>query len=201
MDSISNYEKAYENIRPWLKQCDFNEAAPRLGFAPPADGALVVTVLGRRFHVGHDGVAQLEGKAAHVNLKSVIIWYLTYGGQGEPSLEFTPLSNFSSGIFGSRSADFGSFEWRKHEGLTLEQFRAAAKRIGTEFARSERYSETHRLYLFPKVPALLTYSEADDEFPAVIDTKFSMNAPAFLPFETLAVAQGLIETEFTRLTP
>jgi hypothetical protein len=146
--------------------------------------------------VDYEGVTQLDGEAANVNLKSVIIWYLTYGGQGKPSFEFTPLSSFSSGIFGSKSADFGSFAWRKHAGLTPEKFRAAAKRIGTEFVRSERYGEAHLLYLFPKVPVLLTYSEADEEFPAVIDTKFSMNAPIFLPFETLAVAQGLIESEF-----
>jgi hypothetical protein len=192
----SNYEKVYENIRPWLRQCDFDEAAPRLGFALPVDGALTFTVLGREMRVDSEGVTQLGGEAANVNLKSVIIWYLTYGGQGEPSLEFTPLSSFSSGVFGSTSADFGSFAWRKHAGLTLEKFRAAANRIGTEFVRSERYGEVHLLYLFPKVPVLLTYSEADEEFPAVIDTKFSMNAPIFLPFETLAVAQGLIENEF-----
>jgi hypothetical protein len=192
----SNYEKAYENIRPWLKRCDFYEAAPRLGFAPPIDGALVFTVLGRKFLVDHDGVTQLDGEAANVNLKSVIIWYVTYGGKGEPSFEFAPLSSFSSGVFGSTSADFSSFAWRKHEGLTLEQFRATAKRIGTELVRSERYGEVHRLYLFPKVPVLLTYSEADDEFPAVVDIKFSLNASTFLPFETLAFAQALIEREF-----
>jgi hypothetical protein len=177
-------------------RCDFDEAAPRLGLVPPIDGALTFTVLGREMRVDHDGVTQLDGEAAHVNLKSVIIWYLTYGGQGNPSFEVTPLSSFSSGRFGGTSADFGSFAWRRHAGLTPEKFRAAAKRIGTEFVRSERYGEVHLLYLFPKIPALLTYSEADDEFPALIDTKFSLNAPTFLPFETLAVAQGLIENEF-----
>jgi hypothetical protein len=193
----SNYEKAYESIRPWLKRCDFDEAAPRLGFVPPIDGALLFTALGRKVRVDRDGVTQLDGEAADINLKSIIIWYVTYGGQGEPSFEFAPLSSFTGSMSGgNKSADFGSFVWQKHAGLSLEHFRATANRIGAGFVRSERYGEARLLYLFPKVPVLLTYSEADDEFPAVVDTKFGLNASTFLPFETLAFAHRLIENEF-----
>jgi hypothetical protein len=193
---VNNYEKNYEHIRSWLADCDFAEAAPRLGLSPAIDGTIKLTALGREFSVNRDGVFQLCGEPSDVNLKSVIIWYLTYGGQGEPAVEFGSSSSFSGGMFGARSSDYNSYEWQKHAGLTLRQFRAVAKRIGAEFVRSERYGEVWRLFLFPKVTLLLEYSEADDEFPATIDIKASANALTFLPFETLAVAHGLIESEF-----
>ncbi|MDR0818096.1 MAG: DUF3786 domain-containing protein [Oscillospiraceae bacterium] len=199
---MSNYDRVYETIRAWLSECDFSEAASRLGFEPPNDGVLTFASMGRGWRVDKDGVTQISGSGTHVNFRSVIIWYLTFkGSKWTPAIreadEFAPLPSFSSGIFGQRSADFQSFEWRRHSGLTYGEFRSAAERIGAKLTRSERYGEVRRLDVFPKVPALLTYSEEDDEFPAQVDVKFRADALTFLPFETLAVLHGLIEREFS----
>jgi len=193
---VSNYDKAYESIRPWLAAVDFAEASARLGLVSPDGVSAKLSVLGRGFVASADGVEQVSGEAASVNLRSVIVWYLTHGGSGQPTFRFTPLSGLSQGIFGTRSSDFSDWEWQRHAGLTLAGFRAICQRINAEPMRTSEHSESRLLMLFPKVAALLTYEEADDEYPAILDIKFDQQAIVYLPFETLAVAEGLISQEF-----
>jgi hypothetical protein len=171
---MTNHEKNYENIRSWL--CVLTE---------PCE----IDFIGRRWRVDCNGVEQLSGRPAHVNCKSVLIWYFTFGGTGDPSFEFTSIHSFSHGIFRSSG-------WRTETSPTLDEFRKTAQHLGAILLRKERYGEAWLLNVLPKIPVLLTYSEADDEFPASLDIKFGSNATTFLPFETLAVLQGLIVSEF-----
>ncbi|MDR2421207.1 MAG: DUF3786 domain-containing protein [Oscillospiraceae bacterium] len=172
---ITNAEIAYHSvIRPMLRKLD---------------GEREVAFLGRRFRVTGEDVEQLSGKPAHINCKGVLVWYFTFGGEGEPSFEFASLQSFSHGIFRGAA-------WEPYTGASLSEFRGTAAALGAGFLRRERYGEAWLLFALPKVPVLLTYSEADEEFPAVLDIKFGKNADTFLPFETLAVLHGLIKREF-----
>jgi hypothetical protein len=171
---MNNYEKNYNQIRVWLS------SLPK-----PQE----INFLGRRWRVDSCGVEQLSGQPADVNCKSVLVWYFTYGGVGEPNYEFLPLYKFSNGIFQSNS-------WMTDFSLTRENFRKVSEQMGAEFLRKERYGETYFFLVLPKIAALLTYTEADDEFPAALDIKFGSNAATFLPFETLAVLHGLITAEY-----
>ncbi|MDR1573858.1 MAG: DUF3786 domain-containing protein [Clostridiales Family XIII bacterium] len=173
---MTNYEKAYEQIRPWLGKL----AEPR-----------EIQFLGRLWRVDQGGVDRLSGPPAHVNCKSVLVWYFTFGGQGEPSYEFVPLHGFSHGIFRENDWETGACAT-----LTLDGFRAVSARLGADFLRRARYGEAWLLRALPKLPALLTYSEADEEFPATLDIKYGANATTFLPFESLAVLNGLIRAEY-----
>jgi hypothetical protein len=172
--SKTNHEKVYEQLRAWLSD-----------ISTPQE----IQLLGRNWLVSSDGVEQLSGPPAHVNCKSVLIWYFTYGGEGEPSYEFKPFHGFSQGIFRGG-------EWDTGTTATLEKFREVSERIGAALIRSGRYSETRLLHALPKIPVLLTYNEADDEFPATLDIKNGANATTFLPFETLGVLNSLIIAEY-----
>jgi len=183
---LTNHEKAYEQIRPWLQN-----------IKKPAE----VTFLGRAFSVTKDDVVQLSGDPIHVNAKGVLVWYYTYGGADNPELypsyDFVLLYTFSHGIFSDQSA------WRQNavkaqSDLTIETVRSAAKRIGADFYRKEKYGESYLLLALPKVPVLITFTEGDDEFEPQLTVKFSSNATEILPFETLAILMGLIEREFIR---
>jgi hypothetical protein len=172
---MSNYEIVYESLRGWLSEM----AAPQ-----------EILFLGRNWLVSSDGVEQLSGPPGHVNCKSVLVWYFTFGGQGEPNYEFRPFHSFSQGIFRGD-------EWGLKVSATLEEFRAISTRIGAGLLRQERHGEAWLLHVLPKVPVLLTYNEADDEFPAILDIKYGGNATTFLPFETLGVLNSLISAEYS----
>ncbi|MDR3310413.1 MAG: DUF3786 domain-containing protein [Oscillospiraceae bacterium] len=192
---MTNHEKVYEELRLRLADCDLAEAAPRAGLVF-SDGAVGVRTLGRELRVTNSGVELVSGPPCSVNLKSVLVWYLTFGGAGDASYEFVPVHSFSHGIFGSQSPDFSSHGWRGYAGLTPERFAAVSGRIGAELVRRERYGESRLLVPLPKLPVLLTFSEADDEFAAQIDLKVGKNATDFLPFETLCVMCGLVTREY-----
>jgi hypothetical protein len=178
----NNYEKAYLSLVPWLD-----------GVPEPVE----LQFLGRGFRVGAGGVEQLSGPPVHVNGKSVLIWYVTqYGGGEKPSYDFRPISSFSFGIFAGSGVSWQQKQQPRFGGLTAEGFRREAERIGAAPLRPERYGESWLLHAFPELPALLTFTEADEEFPADVDVKFGANATRVLPFETLAVLQSLIESEF-----
>jgi hypothetical protein len=170
---MTNHEKNYEQIRSWLDN-----------LSEPCE----LDFLGRTWRVERGGVEQLSGAPAHINCKSVLVWYFTFGGQGEPSYEFVLLSHFSYGIFREQISPGVS--------LTLPEFQETARRLGAGFMQKTRYGESWLWFVLPKVPVLLTYSEADEEFPSLLDVKFGSNATTFLPFETLAVLHGLIIREF-----
>jgi hypothetical protein len=176
--AMTNHEKNYEKIRLWLSN-----------MPKPCE----VEFLGRLWRVDSTGVEQMSGAPAHVNCKSILVWYYTFGGQGEPSFDFVLLSHFSHGIFREQRTPSVS--------LTVSEFREAARRLGVAFLRKERYGESWLWFVLPKIPVLLTYSEADEEFPALMNIKFGMNATTFLPFETLAVLYGLITDEFAGTGP
>jgi hypothetical protein len=172
----NNSEKNYEFLRSWLS--DIKE--PR-----------IIEFLARTWRIDKNGVEQLSGDPANVNCKSVLIWYMTSGGVGEPSYLFVPLGNFSHGIFQDALGT-------PYVNLTLAEFRETATKLGAHFMREERYGESWLWLVFPEIPVLLKFSEADDEYPAMLDVKFGSNATTFLPFETLAVLDGLIDNEFKK---
>jgi hypothetical protein len=170
---MTNHEKNYEYLRGWLRNIS---------------QACEVDFLGRRWNVDGGGIEQLSGPPAHVNYKSVLVWYFTFGGEGEASFEFVQLSHFSHGIFREQRSP--------NVALTIAEFRETAERLGAAYFRKERYGEAWLWFVLPKVPVLLTYTEADEEFPALLNIKFGANATTFLPFETLAVLHGIILGEF-----
>jgi hypothetical protein len=184
MSRSTNYDKAYELIRAKLEVLT---EPITLGF------------LGRTFCADKNGVEQIGGDPIHINAKGVIVWYLTFGGRNlattPESFDFAPLNHFSYGIFSGSSA------WEKSRAsrlskLTAARFRENANRIGAEFLRSERYGESWLLFPFPELPLLLTFSEGDEEFQPSLNIKLGKNCERILPFETLAVLIGLIESEF-----
>ncbi|MDR0905858.1 MAG: DUF3786 domain-containing protein [Oscillospiraceae bacterium] len=187
---MNGYEKTYETLKLRLADCDFAAAASAVGLAAPTDGAVTVDFLGCRYRVDKSGVEQVSGGAANVNCKTVIVYYLTHGGSGFPQYEFQSLRAFASGLFdGSR----GVTAVERERITEYAQFTEAAKRLGAEFVReTANGSHIWLMYAFPKVPVLLTFVEGDDEFPAQTQLKFDVTATDFLPFETLAVLNGLI---------
>ncbi|MDR0862524.1 MAG: DUF3786 domain-containing protein [Oscillospiraceae bacterium] len=190
---MNGYEKTYETMRLRLADRDLSAAATALGLSAPIDGVLNLDFLGRQWRVDRLGVTQVGGNAASVNCKTVIVYYLTHGGGGFPQYDFVFLKSFASGLFdgsdGVTSAERGRL-------TDYARFVAIARRLNAEFLReTANGSHTWLFYAFPKVPVQLTFIEGDDEFPAQTQIKFDVTATTFLPFETLAVLNGLISGE------
>ena len=193
----SNYAHAYNLMRGSLPACDFSGSARELGLSPPEDGTLRLKFLGSDYYVDKTGVYPEGDDDASYNTRTVIIYYLTHGGKGEASYDFRTIRSFAHGLFnGDHSGKWGGTHKAGLE-VSLAVFEAAVKRMGAELMQSKNGAHSYLLFAFPKIPALITYNEGDEEFPADIVIKFGTNALNFLPFETLAVLHGLIEHNLT----
>jgi hypothetical protein len=190
----NGYEKTYALLRTRLAACDFSAAAVNLGLSAPENGVLRLSFLGRQWRADAAGVYLERGADAHVNCKSVIVYYLTFGGRGAPQYRFQLLHAFTGGFFAWQNS-----AWSAERGRTTltahAPFAAAAKRLGARPVGEARGVYTWMLFAFPKLPVQITYAEPDEDFPPKLLIKFDCTAADFLRFETLAVLHGLIAAE------
>jgi hypothetical protein len=154
-----------------------------------------IDFLGRKFELSRDGARPLDGKEVDVNYLSVLVYYALSGGNTEPfditrRYDFALLNTFAGGLFSSGGADWMAEPLRK-ACPRHETFRRAARNMGM-FYEGSRVAGEHAWLcpLLPKIPALVKYFEADDEFPCDIKIYYDKTVPEFLDFEPLAVLNG-----------
>ena len=189
---VTGYEKIYSTILPKLAECDLARNAPRLGAVASAEG-FRISFLGREYMITAGGVETTDGRPVDVNNRSVLIYYITSEGAGEPSYDFAPLSRLTGMIAGRNDLASGIMnsplirEFREN----YERFAAAMTKLGAEeIPAADSGKHVWRLSALPKILAQIVFYEADDEFPADIQIMFDKTAPRFLDFECLAFLSG-----------
>jgi hypothetical protein len=141
-----------------------------------------------------------------VNRKSVLIYYLTSGGRGEPVYQFKLLHNFAQGIFsGGGGADWMSAPLRKtfSEGADGPDrfFRAMAVLGASPVAAKASATSVWSYLLLPKMPVEIYFYKADEEFACDVKVMYDSTALHFVPLETLAVLHGCLLNEIKRAAP
>jgi hypothetical protein len=173
---------------PLSRQSKTEEASPRLETEKPS--------------------SCLAGKSStdsdsDVNRKSVLIYYLTSGGRGEPVYQFKLLHNFAQGIFsGGGGSNWMSAPLRKTfsgDPYGSERFSRAMAALGAGPVAAKAGATSVWAYLLlPKMPVEIYFYEADDEFPCEVKVMYDSTALCFVPFETLAVLHGCLLNEIKR---
>jgi hypothetical protein len=196
----NGYEKTYEAIAPRLRDLDFPYAALRLGFDLIDKYCMSIDFLGRKYELDREGVRPVDGKKVNVNFLSVLVYYAVSKGNSEPLYDFALLNSFTGGLFSGGSSDS---RWivepiRKACGGDYEKFRRAARDLGMIYEGSRVTAEhTWQYRLLPKIPVLIKYFEADDEFPWDIKIYYDKTVPEYLDFEPLAVLNGCLVAAVT----
>jgi hypothetical protein len=195
----NGYEKTYEAIAPRLRDLDFPYAALRLGFDLIDKYRMSIDFLGRKYELDREGVRPVDGKKVNVNFLSVLVYYAISKGNTEPLYDFALLNSFTGGLF---SGGGGGSDWmvepiRKACG-DYEKFRRAARELGMIYEGSRVTAEHAWQYrLLPKIPVLIKYFEADDEFPCDVKIYYDKTVPEYLDFEPLAVLNGCLVAAIT----
>jgi hypothetical protein len=201
---VNGYEKTYEAVAPRLRGLDFPYAAKRLGFDLIDKYTMSIDFLRRKYELSREGVRPVDGEKANVNILSVLAYYaLSEGGADplsmnpgaiQPPYDFALLSAFTGGLI-SGGGDSG---WmveplRRACGGDYEKFSRAARALGM-FSEGSRVAGEHAWLcrLLPKIPALIKYFEADDEFPYDIKIYYDKTVTDYLDFEPLAVLNGCL---------
>jgi hypothetical protein len=188
----SGYEKTYQAVAARLRDLEFPYAAKRLGFDLIDKYTMSIDFLDRKYVLSRDGVRPVDGAKAEVNTLSVLAYYAVSKGSTEPLHDFALLNTFAGGLLSGGGAD-----WMVEPLLKLcgnyETFRRAARNLGMVYEGSRSAGEHAWQYrLLPKIPVLIKYFEADDEFPRDIKIYYDKTVTEFLDFEPLAVLNGCL---------
>ena len=200
---VTGYEQIYLDIVGRLADCDFSEAAGRLGLNLLPDGTLSVNFLGRIYHITKNGVQPTDGNPVSVNNLSILVYYTTSKGSGEPKYSYRMLGAFAKGGFSGNNDR--SLKWMTAP-LThaftgdIGKFRAIMDTLGGvafEEEKPRRGQSVWLYFLLPKIPCKIIYYEADEEFPCEVKILLDDGAMQFLEFEQLAFLQGSLVRAIT----
>jgi hypothetical protein len=190
----SGYEQIYESLLPKLSECDFLEAAGRLGLSLQPDGSLSVNFLGREYEISSRGVNPTDGKPVDVNNRSVLAYYALSKGAGEPAFTYVPVSSLT----GTKMVFSTNIKWMTDSLGKLfsgdyEKFSETMRKLGAVFnGKLSSSGYAWLLDVLPKIPLQIVYYDDDDEFPCEVQILFDKNASRFMEFECLAFLEGCL---------
>lgn len=190
----SGYEQIYESLLPKLSECDFSEAAGRLGLSLRPDSGMSVNFLGREYEISSRGVNPTDGKPVDVINRIVLAYYALSKGVGEPALSYVPVSDLTDAKIAFNinlkwmTAPLGNIFSGDYEG-----FCEIMRSLGGVFnGRLNSGGYAWFLKVLPKIPLQIVYYDGDDEFPCEIRIFFDRNASRFMEFECLAFLEGCV---------
>ncbi len=187
------YEYTYETVKNKLMDCDFVEAAARLGLKSPVDDAIKITFLGREYLINSSDVIAADGTYSDPNIRSILIYYITSKGSGEPEYSYSLLKRF---IPRSMSGSGTNISWMERPIIRefrndYNKFSIALKTLGAVYENSPNSYEYIWMYrILPKIPMRILYVKADEEFPCEIKLFLDNGANRFMEFEQLAFLCG-----------
>lgn len=187
-DRPDNYEKVYQELVQRLARHDLAGAASELGLQSQGP-AVRVPCLGRDYLVDGQGVRTAEGGEAPLTHRIVLAYYLLHGGRGETAQRFVPYRELPGGQDFARSLS-GMVEDRLarfFSGKLPLLEKAVAARGGRPWQVESSVDGAWLFPALPRIPLLLTFYDADEEFPAEAKLFYDLTAPNFLDLECLAV--------------
>ena len=196
---FKGYEKNYQQIVCKLADCDFKEAAPRLGLDAPVGGVVKVPFLGREYAITSTGITVTDGLPVHPNYLSTLVYYITSKGGAEGALGNSPLGYTPVTVALGDLAWYSSTELANEFGKDYNKFRDAMKALGAvpeESAKEKEYVWSYQI--LPKIPMKVIYYEADDEFPCEVKLKLDDCAKRFMEFEQLGFLCGCFATTLAK---
>lgn len=133
----------------------------------------------------------MDGQPVNVNSRSVLLYYLLSRGQGDPENDYVPFESFArmaGGLHGQSRLMNSPLE--RYFGNDYPRFNVAAAKLGGIEAESQPGKHLWSFVVLPKIPVMIVFYEADDEFPVTIQVMLDQTALHFLEFECLAFMVG-----------
>jgi len=192
--NTSIFEKTYENYLKQIAAIDLKNVTETLG-AQFEKNSLIISLYGKAFRISQNGIMNLSGIRPSLDICVILCQYI---------LRCPP--------FPPKPKDWVSFRDFKDSGpLTVYWRNDVEKPIATAFSKKREsleksgrkmdgydpvdklpYDLVMQFDALPKIPLLMMFNDADEEFPAQCSLLFQKRAEAYLDAESLAIlGQGL----------
>jgi hypothetical protein len=185
-------EELILKLREEITKVDFARVAPGLGAEMRGD-ALVVNCMGREFVLSPDGELSTQGRMTPW-IKILLLHYVRTAGSGPLSGRWTSFAELKGGMVKS-SSFLRDCEEPLRELFDRDAAGAAAvlSRLGATRQSGFPTGDAWQLFLLPKVPVMILYWPAEEEFPSKVKILMDATADKFLDAESLIfLVEGLV---------
>ena len=199
-ESDSVYEKHYAGYLEELSRIDLTHHASILDITFDNDRTATVPFLGSVYRVSLEGIEDDSGRRPDYGTCVILCRYLLMCPDRVPTADdWVHFRDFKE------SGPLTTYFNENAEGAVARRFsgeiaglRAVAETLGgTDPGLDLAYDLTFRFRVLPRVPVLLLFNDADDEFPAQCTLLFERRAEQFLDAECLAMVGAYLAGTLT----
>ena len=200
MQKPSVFEETYTNYLARIAELDFVRIAGRLG-TELSGGELMIPFLGNSYRVSRLGLSDTSGKRPDFSVCVVLFKYLLLCPDHDPlEDEWVTFKDFKDAApFAGAFVNYTEAPLADHFTGNLARLESAARALGgrppdTDFS----YDLSLQFPALPKVPVLLLFNDADEEFAARCAVLFERRAEKYLDMECLAMVGSLLFEQLKR---
>jgi hypothetical protein len=190
------FEKTYIDYLEQINSLDFKSLEQKLGVKINGSD-VIIPLFGRPYRVSREGIIDPADERPSFEISVILFKYLLLNRSGYPEdkewvsyrdlKDSGPLTVFFREEV--ESAISGTYTGR------LKDLKAAGEMLeGAPPDIDLPYDLSMRFDLLPRVPILMLFNDADDEFPAKCSVLFERRAENYLDAECLAIAGRVLFT-------
>ncbi len=194
MQKSSVFEETYTNYLARIAELDFSKIAGRLG-GETAGEELVIPIFGNPHRISCDGLSDPSGKRPDFSVCVVLFKYLLLCPDHDPGeSDWVSFKDFKDAApFAGSFVNYTEAPLANHFAGKLARLEAAARRLnGRPPAADFPYDLCLQFPALPKVPVLMLFNDADEEFAARCAVLFERRAETYLDMECLAMVGMLL---------
>ncbi len=194
MQKASVFEETYTNYLARIAELDFARIAGRLG-AQLAGEELIIAFFGNSYRVSKQGLSDPSGKRPDFSVCVVLFKYLLLCPDHDPiEVDWVTFKDFKDAApFAGAFVNYTEAPLADHFAGNLTRLKEAARTLGGQPPDVEfPYDLSLQFLALPKVPVLMLFNDADEEFAARCAVLFERRAEKYLDMECLAMVGSLL---------
>ena len=194
MQKASVFEKTYTDYLARIAQLDFTRIAGRLG-AELSGEELIIPFFGNSYRVSKQGLSDPSGKRPDFSVCVVLFKYLLLCPDHDPiEVDWVTFKDFKDAApFAGAFVNYTEAPLADHFAGDLARLESASRMLnGHPPAADFPYDLSLQFTALPKVPLLMLFNDADEEFPARCAVLFERRAEKYLDMECLAMVGSLL---------
>ncbi|MGD8343512.1 MAG: DUF3786 domain-containing protein [Desulfobacterales bacterium] len=200
MDKSSVFEETYASYLARIARLDFARIAGRLG-AELSGEELIIRIFGKPYSISKQGIRDLSGKRPDFSVCVVLFKYLLLCPDHDPlEDDWVTFKDFKDAApFAGAFVNYTEAPLADHFAGNLARLEAAARALnGHPPAADFPYDLSLQFSALPKVPVLVLFNDADEEFAARCAVLFERRAEKYLDMECLAMVGSLLFEQLKR---
>jgi hypothetical protein len=199
MPKLSVFEETYHDYLAQIAELDFKKIGDQLG-AELAGDELIIPFFGKPHRISPAGITESSGSRPNFSVCVILFKYLLLCPDHDPvENDWVSFKDFKdSAPFSGAFVNYTEAPLAQYFSGRLKDLEAACRGIqGHPPAATFSYDLCMQFNALPKIPVLLLFNDADDEFAAHCMMLFERRAENYLDMECLAMV-GMLLFEYLK---